>query len=202
MMMRFVVVLAAVHAAAGLGRLDERNKKDLWVAALERCGDDARDENVVLAVQCQEEMQTRYASAEGVAGFEACDKEYCTCTRGTWENGACTPTNECKEDCTCMEQCYAKQMECSFEHTVRLYATRENDANACDAVELTQCVRNTKSAFVAECKRGLGKPQAFISWMSQPVPQGCNADLVCGPGSAAAVSTLVLLLSAVAVMLA
>eukprot|EP01061_Rhynchopus_euleeides_P021303 TRINITY_DN3476_c0_g1_i1.p1 TRINITY_DN3476_c0_g1~~TRINITY_DN3476_c0_g1_i1.p1 ORF type:complete len:204 (+),score=88.45 TRINITY_DN3476_c0_g1_i1:174-785(+) len=195
-----VLVLSLACSVGGLGMLDERNKQDLWVSALERCGDDARDENAELAVKCQEETEKKFASEEGVAGFVACDMEYCACTHGTWANGTCEQSDRCKDDCECMEQCYARQMECSFEHTVRLYASRDTQENACDAVELTKCVRETRGAFVAECKRGMGKPVSFISWMSQPVAQGCDADLVCGSSGVLSVSLAVLVASLAAVL--
>ena len=161
--------------------LDERNKRDLWVTALEKCGDKARDEDVAAAVACQSQMETRFASVEGVQGYADCDAAYCECSGGEWANRTCSgPRIErCAEDCECMEQCYARLMQCSFEHTVDLYASRSTEENPCDKAKVTQCVRDTKTAFHKECIRGLGLPSAVVTWMSHPVPQGCNAELVC-----------------------
>ena len=160
--------------------LDERNKRDLWVGALEKCGDKARDEDAAKAVACQRHVEAKFED-KTAAGFGECDRAYCACTEGVWsvQNATCAVPARCTEDCECMEQCYSRLMQCSFERTVDLYTSRDGAENPCDDVDLTECVRSTKGAFHKECKRGLGLPSAVITWMSHPVPQGCNAELVC-----------------------
>eukprot|EP01064_Diplonema_japonicum_P017718 TRINITY_DN25_c1_g1_i1.p1 TRINITY_DN25_c1_g1~~TRINITY_DN25_c1_g1_i1.p1 ORF type:complete len:204 (+),score=67.27 TRINITY_DN25_c1_g1_i1:262-873(+) len=198
-----IVLLALATGAVGLvSELDELNKNDLWVTALESCGNEGRDESYENAVLCQEEVEKAYNSEAGVEGFKACDRDYCLCTGGTFEangTGVCTGTESCKEDCKCMEQCYANQMECSFRHTVSLYTTNNLAIDYCTLSDITDCVRNTRGAFINECKRGLAQPRSVITWMREPVPQGCNAELVCG--SASVLSYSALLLAAMVVLL-
>eukprot|EP00754_Rhynchopus_humris_P046704 Rhum_TRINITY_DN6255_c1_g1::Rhum_TRINITY_DN6255_c1_g1_i1::g.19499::m.19499 len=200
--MRFVLSVAmccAVVQVSAKGELDEFNRNDLWVKALTKCGDKGRDEDVTAAVECQTQMEARFSSIEGKNGYEACDREYCECTGGVWTTTltphVCVPNVKCTQsDCECMEQCYAKQMQCAFDHTVHLYSTATKPPNPCDKALITKCVQDTFPDLVSECKRGLQEPKPFISWMSQPVPTGCNAVLVCAGSTAMVSSVLVTLI--------
>ena len=158
-----------------------RDADDKWVVALDECAEAAKNENIGLAVQCQNAMNEMSQSEEGLGGYDSCDQEYCLCTGGTWADGSCVIRDECEYSCACMEECYKAQLECAFDHTVSLYATAVSDsgANPCTEVKFTECMTETKPALIAECKRGLTASTPFLSWMSQPVPRGCDAVVVC-----------------------
>eukprot|EP00659_Diplonema_papillatum_P013092 gene13092-20199_t len=179
----FFAATALLAAAwAELGELDELDKDDVWVQALEECGEDGRDEDVAMAVRCQERAQAAYDSDAGAAGFQVCDEQYCDCVRGTWNpDGTCAVSSSvsCTEDCECMEQCYAQQLRCAFDHTVSLYSSLTDDVNSCEISKMRECVAGTWGDLVKECKRGLAKSPAVLTWMAQPVPQGCDPFLVC-----------------------
>ena len=171
--------LFATSVMAANDRLSNDDPIDLWVKVLMNCGEKGRDENYDQAVKCQEHTEKTINADAGKNLFLQCDQEYCLCVKGTWANGECTVPDRCTDDCECMEQCYGEQLECSFDRMTMLYTTTDLPIDHCEHAKMTECVRATKGALISECKRGVNDEPAQISWMREPMPQGCDAVLVC-----------------------
>ena len=165
-----------------------------WGEALSKCGSDAREDYPAAGSEC---ISIFYDKLDAAAMFGACDEQYCRGTNSTWNvlTQKCdTVHSTCRLTCGCMEEHYARFMECSFTSILARL-----DHPSCAASKIRECVIDSKTEFVDECKRGVR--QGRISWMEEPLPStDCDEKRVCAGSSLSPIGLLSIILTLVVVL--
>ncbi|KAJ9467816.1 hypothetical protein DIPPA_27957 [Diplonema papillatum] len=182
-------LLAPVSAAGGAKKLS-------WAETVSECGRDGIEDYATPSGSCYSRFVALVdnKTAGGGNPFAACEEEYCIGTQGTWTNGSCAENKEfCGLGCGCLESSYARFMACSFEVIVSFL-----DYEDCRQSEIRECVMDSRDEYVDDCKRGVENGR--VPWMSRPMPEDCDEDLICASSSLSPIGLLSVIATIIIVM--